>query len=610
MPSMRETRFIEQNKEKWREFESGFASSKTDPEKLTNLFVQITDDLSYARTYYPNRSVRLYLNKIAQQVYFAVYKNRVRQSRKFIEFWKEELPEVMYRSRRELFFSLALFLLALGIGVFSSIHDGEFARQILGDRYIEMTEENIANGDPMKVYKVSSGGDMFLGITINNLKVAFFCFLLGLSFGLGTAVFILFNGIMIGAFQYFFIERELFWESFLTIWIHGAMEISAIVIAGAAGFALGRSLLFPGTYSRAVSFRIGAVKAIKIFIGITPIIVIAGFLESYFTRHTDVPDLVRGAIIAAEFFFMAVYYVIYPARKARKGFALHTRPDEVYPLPPVQITFDRIKKDGEVFSESFNLFRLFAHNLWLPVLLVMAMVTGTFIYLEGIHNLNSSRWVFAELGDIFFFYLHPILLPVCGVAFSLVLALPIWMTLQYRQGQPSDIRLKTVFRQFPNKSWPIIFLLTTAWLALMYLPSPGTVSVFLLLITFPLLCFILTAYLWKQTGESSISPFQIISYNFGGLLFLLFSQLLTGFVLLGITDSGITYFHLELIKWNVPFNPVIYKAISEVLMISFMMFGVFILTALFSFGMVLFFFSNAEAITAHGLSQKIKEILG
>jgi uncharacterized membrane protein SpoIIM required for sporulation len=99
---------------------------------------------------------------------------------------------------------------------------------------------------------------------------------------------------MVGAFQYFFIERHLFQESFLTIWIHGAMEISAIVIAGAAGFALGRSLLFPGTYSRAVSFRLGAVKAIKIFIGITPIIVIAGFLESYFTRHTGVPDLVRG----------------------------------------------------------------------------------------------------------------------------------------------------------------------------------------------------------------------------------------------------------------------------------------------------------------------------
>ena len=56
---MRETKFIEQNREKWAEFEELLRENNRDPEQLNQLFIQITDDLSYARTFYPNRSVRM-----------------------------------------------------------------------------------------------------------------------------------------------------------------------------------------------------------------------------------------------------------------------------------------------------------------------------------------------------------------------------------------------------------------------------------------------------------------------------------------------------------------------------------------------------------------------
>ena len=72
---MRERKFIEQNKQKWREFERTLESNRKDPDKLSNLFVQITDDLSYSRTFYPNRSVRVYLNNLAQKVFYSIYKN-------------------------------------------------------------------------------------------------------------------------------------------------------------------------------------------------------------------------------------------------------------------------------------------------------------------------------------------------------------------------------------------------------------------------------------------------------------------------------------------------------------------------------------------------------
>ena len=71
---MRETNFINQNKEKWKELERTLQLGKKDPDKLNDLFVKITDDLSYSRTFYPNRSVRVYLNSLAQQIFYSIYK--------------------------------------------------------------------------------------------------------------------------------------------------------------------------------------------------------------------------------------------------------------------------------------------------------------------------------------------------------------------------------------------------------------------------------------------------------------------------------------------------------------------------------------------------------
>ena len=76
---MRETSFIKQNKKKWKEFEKTMETAEPDPEKLNELYVKITDDLSYSRTFYPNRSVRVYLNNLAQQIFHTIYKiNRIK----------------------------------------------------------------------------------------------------------------------------------------------------------------------------------------------------------------------------------------------------------------------------------------------------------------------------------------------------------------------------------------------------------------------------------------------------------------------------------------------------------------------------------------------------
>ena len=110
----------------------------------------------------------------------------------------------------------------------------------------------------------------------------------------------------------------IFMTSFLTIWIHGTLEISAIVIAGAAGFVLGNSILFPGTFSRTVSLIKGARRAVKICVGLIPIFIAAGFLESYVTRLTDAPIAVKLLIIIGSLSFILYYYVLLPILLNRK----------------------------------------------------------------------------------------------------------------------------------------------------------------------------------------------------------------------------------------------------------------------------------------------------
>ena len=81
---MKETSFINQNKEKWNRFEKLYESQSNDPEELSDLYMDITDDLSYAQTFYRRRTVRVYLNQLAQRVYTGVHKQKGESFSKFI----------------------------------------------------------------------------------------------------------------------------------------------------------------------------------------------------------------------------------------------------------------------------------------------------------------------------------------------------------------------------------------------------------------------------------------------------------------------------------------------------------------------------------------------
>jgi uncharacterized membrane protein SpoIIM required for sporulation len=313
---MKEVTFIRQNISKWRGAELVVETiGDTDATELADTYIDVTSDLAFAQTHYPESKITRYLNNLASALHNEIFRSHRYRWSRLLTYWTQDVPLTIWEARRELLLSFIVFTASVFIGFLSQLLDPEFCRIILGDRYVDMTLQNIASGEPMAVYSGNSEGTMFGSITMNNVMVSFVTFALGIFTSLGTGFKLFQNGVMLGSFQTFFAQHELLWESALAVWLHGTLEISAIIVAGAAGMAMGNGWLFPGTYPRITSFRRGARRGLRIVVGTVPVFIVAGFIESFFTRHTEWPDLLRLSIILGSLAFVIYYYIVLPKKR-------------------------------------------------------------------------------------------------------------------------------------------------------------------------------------------------------------------------------------------------------------------------------------------------------
>ena len=601
---MRETNFIQQNKKKWNEFEQMLETKENNPDKLSDLFVQITDDLSYSRTFYPNRSVRFYLNNIAQQVFYKIYKRRSGNLKNFRNFWVNQLPEIVYESRKELLLSLFIFIISMSIGVLSCVHDPEFASQILGDSYIEMTKENINSGDPMAVYKKAGQVDMFLGISINNLLVSFRTFIMGVFLAIGTIAIMLYNGIMVGTFQYFFYEKGLFVESFLTIWLHGTIEISCIIIAGGAGLKLGSGLIFPGTYSRMQAFQMSAKKGLGLMVGITPLIVLAALIESFVTRYTNVDDLIKLSLILASLLFIVGYFVILPVIKARRGIK-HVNYEKLPAEMNTKIDFDNIQTSGETFKNIFTIYKKYFSKVFAATMIGAILYTSivTFILEKSLSNpIDYREWFFiAYLFDYsaidHIIFINLIVMSISLFAFTYLLI---------KESNPATEKksfLKFLFQNFYKS------LVIAAAMQLAFYPDHWFWIMLIIITVFPIL------FLWHFISfKEDVNIFSALGRAFGYLsgtmsvLYGFFIMLtVISLIYIFLIDSKFTLEIYEYILWNINLTEFEerYFFIAFITAICFTAYNMIL--PVFIIGTGLMYFSIKEINQANTLKEKISK---
>lgn len=312
---MREALFIKKNKDRWLKIQH---EPSSDPDEMASDFTQLVDDLAYAKTFYPAGKVTQYINTQASKVFLDIYRNKKEESNRIVTFWKYDLPLVIRKHHRVALFSLVIFIVFFSIGFFTSADDDDIVRGILGDNYVDMTKENIANGNPFGVYEGGTPFFNWLGLMIHNIRVDMMIFVSGIFCGAPSMYLEGSNSVMVGAFNQLFYENGLGVDFWLVVFVHGTLEMTALILSATAGFVLGKSYLFPGTIKRIDSFKQGAKDGVKIVIGLIPVSALAAFFEAYVTRLYNDASLITSMVFILSVLFVIWYFIIYPIQLGRK----------------------------------------------------------------------------------------------------------------------------------------------------------------------------------------------------------------------------------------------------------------------------------------------------
>lgn len=312
---LREALFIKKNKDRWLKNQQ---LPSSDPDEMAADFTQLVDDLAYAKTFYPSGKVTHFINSQASRIYLDIYKNRKEESNRLVTFWKYDLPLTIRKHHRVVLFSFIFFLIFFAIGFFVSAKDESIPRSIFGDRYVDHTLDNIENGNPFGIYEHGNPVLSWLMLMIHNIRVSMLMFVSGIFCGVPSLYMEAQNAVMLGTFDQFFSSKGLGIDFWLVVFVHGTLEITALIIAAAAGLILGKSFLFPGTKRRIDAFKEGAKDGVKIMIGLIPVFGLAAFFEGFITRLYNDISILTTAVFALSVLFVIWYFIIYPIRLGRR----------------------------------------------------------------------------------------------------------------------------------------------------------------------------------------------------------------------------------------------------------------------------------------------------
>jgi uncharacterized membrane protein SpoIIM required for sporulation len=618
---MQETEFIKQNRHKWDEFEKQLMSADKNPDRLSSLYIETTDDLSYAQTYYRFRSIRVYLNGVARQAYQAIYRNRPRMKGTFSKFWREELPSDLWHFRNQVYLSLAIFIVGLVIGVSSSIYYPQFAQIILGDGYVEMTEANIEKGDPMAVYKNENTTEMFFRIAGNNIRLAFLVFALGFAAGIGTVYIVFYNAIMVGTFIYFFIERGLFIESFLAIMLHGTLELSMIVMSGAAGLMIASGILFPGTYKRSDALMKSGRSAIRLMMVVFLFLLYAAAIETFLTRYTDIQEYENGKVLINVMRFILIllstaivagYFFFYPYYLRKRG---RIQPAHIEELPPSAAEEPQpylLKSAGKITVETFYFFSknirfILASAFWIALTLTIAYGLSVFFEFQKVEDSDFQRrilkknplstiWVWWTYKDYFNFFRFPLQFVFLVLCFSFF-AIGLWT--RQINSLFSGIKISWNFSRVVK-----ILLFTTVALSPLWLS--GWLKYSLVFFSYPIaLLGIYRAFDPSDDESDGVTFIQFVFGNFLNFIGVYFLFLVLQWLCLFLLYSRLISMLISIVVENLPFIDGIQDQVISAMMIfmSFFLLAVLLSWSLLSIG--IYYHSTKERITAQSLLKRI-----
>jgi uncharacterized membrane protein SpoIIM required for sporulation len=282
--------------------------SGTELERLGRLYRLASADLAVAQRDFPQDRVRAYLDQLLARAHPYVYQGDVAEWRGLVHFFTEGFPRLYRANAAYVLASAALFLLPGLIAYMATLNSAAAQEALVSPSLLSFVRQGQMWTDiPEQVRPAAS---TFL--MTNNLQVSILAFAGGILAGLGTVYVLLQNGLMLGAVVGTCQAHGLALPLLAFVSPHGYLELSDIVIAGAAGLRLGYPLLAPGLFSRRRALAQGARVAVQLLAGGAPLLVLAGVLEA-FVSPSDLPPEVKLALGASTGIVLYVY-LLYAGR--------------------------------------------------------------------------------------------------------------------------------------------------------------------------------------------------------------------------------------------------------------------------------------------------------
>jgi uncharacterized membrane protein SpoIIM required for sporulation len=259
--------------------------------EFPRLYRQVCQHLALARRRAYSMHLLERLNALVLQGHQRLYSSDISRKSWLTHFFLEQFPTEVRREWRLVMVSMLLFFGPLAVMLAGSQWEPEIVYRVLEPETLRGMEAMYEPSEGRIGRERDSESDllMFAYYIYNNTGIGFRTFASGLLFGLGTVFTLLYNGLVIGSIAGHLTSAgygENFW-SFVSG--HSALELTAIVLSGAAGLRLGLALLSPGRYSRLHATRIAAKQSVRIVAGAATFFVLAAFVEAFWSSMSWLP---------------------------------------------------------------------------------------------------------------------------------------------------------------------------------------------------------------------------------------------------------------------------------------------------------------------------------
>jgi uncharacterized membrane protein SpoIIM required for sporulation len=281
-------------------------------ERIAALYRRACEHLALARA----RSYPAYLldrlDRLTADAHQVIYQQRELGAAALWRVVSRDFPRAVRADAAYVFLAAALlavpaFVLGALVyfepGLILSVVDAATAAQF--EQMYSMSAESIGRTR-------DAGGDwtMFGFYISNNVGIAFQCFASGLAAGLGSIFFLLYNGALFGAVAGYLTERGLGSTFYSFVVTHGAFELTAIALSGAAGLKLGASLLAPGRRTRRQSLVHAARESVVIVYGVTAMLIVAAAVEAFWSSAAWVPGSAKYGVAAVCWLVVFAYLAL------------------------------------------------------------------------------------------------------------------------------------------------------------------------------------------------------------------------------------------------------------------------------------------------------------